>query len=146
MSQNNQYNTIKEALRDLREGKVILVTDDPDRENEGDLVCAAEFATQENINFMATYAKGLICTPMSAEIAARLNFPPMVAENTDNHSTAFTVAVDHVDTTTGISAADVWMKMRSRKISEDRDMYFHSLPEKAESWCGTDTQRQRLIW
>ena len=74
MSQNNQYNTIEEALRDLREGKVILVTDDPDRENEGDLVCAAEFATQENINFMATYAKGLICTPMSAEIAARLTF------------------------------------------------------------------------
>ena len=106
MSQNNQYNTIEEALRDLREGKIILVTDDPDRENEGDLVCAAEFATQENINFMATYAKGLICTPMSAEIAARLNFPPMVAENTDNHSTAFTVAVDHVDTTTGISAAE----------------------------------------
>lgn len=106
MSQNNQYNTIEEALRDLREGKIILVTDDPDRENEGDLVCAAEFATQENINFMATYAKGLICTPMSAEVAARLNFPPMVAENTDNHSTAFTVAVDHVDTTTGISAAE----------------------------------------
>ena len=106
MAQNNQYNTIEEALRDLREGKIILVTDDPDRENEGDLVCAAEFATQENINFMATYAKGLICTPMSAEIAARLNLPPMVAENTDNHSTAFTVAVDHVDTTTGISAAE----------------------------------------
>mgnify|MGYP000217686688 FL=1 len=106
MSQNNQYNTIEEALRDLREGKIILVTDDPDRENEGDLVCAAEFATQENINFMATYAQGLICTPMSAEIAARLNLPPMVAENTDNQSTAFTVAVDHVDTTTGISAAE----------------------------------------
>ena len=106
MSQNNQYNTIEEALRDLREGKVILVTDDPDRENEGDLICAAEFATRENINFMATYAKGLICTPMSAEIAARLNFPPMVAENTDNHSTAFTVAVDHADTTTGISAEE----------------------------------------
>ena len=86
MSQNYQYNTIEEALRDLKEGKIILVTDDPDRENEGDLICAAEFATRENINFMATYAKGLICTPMSAEIAARLNFPPMVAENTDNHS------------------------------------------------------------
>ena len=103
MSQNYQYNTIEEALRDLKEGKIVLVTDDPDRENEGDLICAAEFATRENINFMATYAKGLICTPMSAEIAARLNFPPMVAENTDNHSTAFTVAVDHADTTTGIS-------------------------------------------
>ena len=106
MSQNYQYNTIEEALRDLKKGKIILVTDDPDRENEGDLICAAEFATRENINFMATYAKGLICTPMSAEIAARLNFPPMVAENTDNHSTAFTVAVDHADTTTGISAAE----------------------------------------
>ena len=106
MSQNYQYNTIEEALRDLKEGKIVLVTDDPDRENEGDLICAAEFATRENINFMATYAKGLICTPMSAEIAARLNFPPMVAENTDNHSTAFTVAVDHADTTTGISAAE----------------------------------------
>ena len=91
MSQNYQYNTIEEALRDLKKGKIVLVTDDPDRENEGDLICAAEFATRENINFMATYAKGLICTPMSAEIAARLNFPPMVAENTDNHSTAFTV-------------------------------------------------------
>lgn len=74
MSQNYQYNTIEEALRDLKEGKIVLVTDDPDRENEGDLICAAEFATRENINFMATYAKGLICTPMSAEIAARLNF------------------------------------------------------------------------
>ncbi len=74
MSQNYQYNTIEEALGDLREGKIILVTDDPDRENEGDLICAAEFATQENINFMACHAKGLICTPMSAEIAARLNF------------------------------------------------------------------------
>ena len=96
MSQNNQYNTIEEALRDLREGKVILVTDDPDRENEGDLVCAAEFATQENINFMATYAKGLICTPMSAEIAARLNFPPMVAENTDNHNTRRILSIQPV--------------------------------------------------
>ena len=103
---NNQYNTIEEALEDLRAGKIILVTDDEDRENEGDMVCAAEFATQENINFMASYAKGLICTPMSAEIAARLGLPPMVAENTDNHQTAFTVSIDHVDTTTGISAAE----------------------------------------
>ena len=103
---NNQYNTIEEALEDLRAGKIILVTDDEDRENEGDMVCAAEFATRENINFMASYAKGLICTPMSAEIAARLGLPPMVAENTDNHQTAFTVSIDHVDTTTGISAAE----------------------------------------
>lgn len=103
---NEQYNTIEEALEDLRAGKIILVTDDPDRENEGDMVCAAEFATQENINFMATHAKGLICTPMSEEYALRLGLPQMVTDNTDNHSTAFTVAVDHVNTTTGISAAE----------------------------------------
>ena len=73
------YNMIEEALEDLRAGKIILVTDDPDRENEGDMICAAEFATQENINFMASHAKGLICTPMSAELAAKLNFPQMVS-------------------------------------------------------------------
>lgn len=101
-----QYNTIKQALEDLRAGKIILVTDDPERENEGDMICAAEFATQENINFMATHAKGLICTPMSSRIAQKLNLPQMVSENTDNHSTAFTVSIDHVDTTTGISAAE----------------------------------------
>ncbi|MCR5703114.1 MAG: bifunctional 3,4-dihydroxy-2-butanone-4-phosphate synthase/GTP cyclohydrolase II [Eubacterium sp.] len=103
---SEQYNTIEEALEDLRNGKIILVTDDPDRENEGDMICAAEFATQENINFMACYAKGLICTPMSIELAGKLGLPQMVSENTDNHSTAFTVSIDHVDTTTGISAAE----------------------------------------
>ncbi len=101
-----KYNTIEEALEDLRNGKIILVTDDPDRENEGDMICAAEFATQENINFMACHAKGLICTPMSAKLAGKLGLPQMVSENTDNHSTAFTVSIDHVDTTTGISAAE----------------------------------------
>lgn len=101
-----KYNTIPEALKALQEGKIILVTDDPDRENEGDMICAAQFATQENINFMATYAKGLICTPMNETIANQLGLPPMVENNTDNHSTAFTVAIDHVDTTTGISAAE----------------------------------------
>lgn len=104
--ERNHYHTVEEALGDLRAGKMILVTDDPDRENEGDLICAAEFATQENINFMACHAKGLICTPMSGELAARLGLPPMVAENTDNHSTAFTVSIDHMDTDTGISAAE----------------------------------------
>ena len=101
-----QYHTVEQAIGDLRAGKLILVTDDPDRENEGDLICAAEYATQANINFMATHAKGLICTPMSIEQAAKLGFSPMVAENTDNHETAFTVSVDHKDTTTGISAAE----------------------------------------
>ena len=101
-----QYNTIEEALEDLRQGKMILCTDDPDRENEGDLICAAEFATTENVNFMATHGKGLICIPMSYGYVQKLQFPQMVTRNTDNHETAFTVSIDHVDTTTGISAAE----------------------------------------
>ena len=101
-----EYNSIPEALEDLRAGKIILVSDSEDRENEGDMICAAEFATTENINFIATYAKGLICTPMSQAVADRLGFIPMVSENTDNHETAFTVSVDHVSTTTGISAVE----------------------------------------
>ena len=106
MGAKHEYVTIEQALEDLKAGKIILVTDDPDRENEGDMICAAEFATQENINFMAVYGKGLICTPMSAQIAERLGLQPMVAENTDNHETAFTVSIDHADTTTGISAKE----------------------------------------
>ncbi len=101
-----EIGTIEEALRDIKEGKVILVIDDPDRENEGDLICAAEFATTENVNMMATDAKGLICMPMSGEMCEELGLEQMVGVNTDNHSTAFTVSIDHVDTTTGISAAE----------------------------------------
>ncbi|MBE5034811.1 bifunctional 3,4-dihydroxy-2-butanone-4-phosphate synthase/GTP cyclohydrolase II [Gallibacter intestinalis] len=101
-----QFNTIEEALEELRQGKIIMATDDPDRENEGDLICAAEFATTENINFMATHAKGLICMPMSEEYVKKLMIPQMVTNNTDNHETAFTVSIDHVSTTTGISAAE----------------------------------------
>ena len=101
-----QFNTVEEALEDLRNGKLILVTDDEDRENEGDLICAAEFATTENVNFMASHAKGLICMPMSEKIIRKLQIPQMVSNNTDNHETAFTVSIDHVDTTTGISAAE----------------------------------------
>ncbi len=101
-----QYSTIPEALEALRSGKLILCTDDPDRENEGDLICAAQFATTENVNFMAKYGRGLICTPMSEAIAKRLNLPQMVSDNTDNHHTAFTVSIDHVQTTTGISAEE----------------------------------------
>ena len=101
-----QYNTVEEALEELRKGHVILVTDDADRENEGDFICAAEFATTENVNFMATHGKGLICMPMSYGYVQKLQFPQMVTRNTDNHETAFTVSIDHVDTTTGISAAE----------------------------------------
>jgi 3,4-dihydroxy 2-butanone 4-phosphate synthase/GTP cyclohydrolase II len=96
--------TVEEAIAELQMGRCIVVVDDPDRENEGDFICAAEHATPANVNFMASRAKGLICMPMSASIARRLGLDPMVANNTDNHETAFTVSIDHVDTTTGISA------------------------------------------
>ena len=101
-----EFSTIEEALEDLRQGKIILCTDDPDRENEGDFICAAEFATTENVNFMAVHGKGLICMPMSIDICKKLQFPQMVIENTDNHETAFTVSIDHAETTTGISAEE----------------------------------------
>lgn len=101
-----EFNTIEEALEELRNGRIILVTDDPDRENEGDLICAAEFATTANINFMATYGKGLICMPMSENYIRKLKIPQMVQHNTDNHETAFTVSIDHITTSTGISAAE----------------------------------------
>ncbi len=100
------FDSIEDALEELKKGNIILVTDDPERENEGDFICAAEFATTENINFMATYGKGLICMPMSEAYGSRLGLWQMVRQNTDNHETAFTVSIDHVTTTTGISAAE----------------------------------------
>lgn len=108
-----EFSTVEQALEDLRQGKIILCTDDPDRENEGDFICAAEFATTENVNFMAKYGKGLICMPMSGELCHKLMFPQMVTTNTDNHETAFTVSVDHVDTTTGISAEERGLTARA---------------------------------
>ena len=101
-----EFDTIEKAVEDLRNGKVILVTDDPDRENEGDLICAAQFATTENVNLMASAAKGLICMPMSSSNIQRLGLRHMVAHNTDNHETAFTESIDHMNTTTGISAEE----------------------------------------
>src|SRR5574344_615597 len=100
------FDTVENCLEALRRGEIILVTDDADRENEGDCICAAEHATLANVNFMATHAKGLICMPMSAEFCRKLDLPQMVVQNTDNHQTAFTVSIDSVDTTTGISAAE----------------------------------------
>ena len=102
----SEFHTIEEALEDLRNGKIILVTDDEDRENEGDFICAAEYATTENINFMAMHGKGLICMPMSRAYCEKLKLPQMVSDNTDNHGTAFTVSIDHISTTTGISAEE----------------------------------------
>ncbi|MCI9426183.1 MAG: bifunctional 3,4-dihydroxy-2-butanone-4-phosphate synthase/GTP cyclohydrolase II [Eubacterium sp.] len=100
------FSSVKEALEDLRQGKIILVTDDEDRENEGDFICAAEFATTENVNFMAVHGKGLICMPMGKALVEKLMLPQMVSNNTDNHETAFTVSIDAVETTTGISAKE----------------------------------------
>lgn len=100
------YASIEEALAELQQGKLILCTDDPERENEGDFICAAEFATPENVNFMASQAKGLICMPMSAAYIKQLQLPQMVPYNTDNHETAFTVSIDHISTSTGISAVE----------------------------------------
>ena len=100
------FDKVEDCIAALRRGEIVLVTDDADRENEGDCICAAEFATRENVNFMATYARGLICMPMSREWCRKLDLPQMVARNTDNHQTAFTVSIDAVSTTTGISAAE----------------------------------------
>lgn len=97
-------NRVKEAIEALKNNEIILVTDDEDRENEGDMICAGENITGEMINIMATYAKGLICTPIGKDVARNLALRPMVKENTDNHETAFTVSIDHIDTSTGISA------------------------------------------
>ena len=113
-----QFNTIQEALDDLKKGRIIIVTDDEDRENEGDFICASQYATTENLNFMAIHGKGLICMPMSMELSRKLRFPQMVADNTDNHETAFTVSVDHVSTTTGISAVERGITARAC-VSDD---------------------------
>ena len=129
------FATIEEALDALRAGKNILVIDDPDRENEGDIICAAQFATTENVNFMATYAKGLICMPMSGEYCDKLGLPPMVEQNTDNHETAFTVAIDHVNTTTGISAEERGYTARATVLANAKPSDFrrpgHMFPLRA---------------
>ena len=112
-----KFNTMEEVLEDLRQGKIVVMMDDEDRENEGDVICAAEFATLENVNFMASCARGLICMPMSEEYTNKLNLPQMCAENTDNHCTAFTVSIDYKDTTTGISAYE--RGITARMVADD---------------------------
>ena len=111
------YSLVEEAISDLKQGKIILVTDDEDRENEGDFICAAEFATTENVNFMAVHGRGLICMPMGKALVEKLMLPQMVSENTDNHETAFTVSIDAAETTTGISAEE--RGITARKCADD---------------------------
>ena len=103
-----KFATVEEAIDEIRNGNMIIVVDDEDRENEGDIIVAAEKCTADHVNFMATYAKGLICTPVEGYILDRLKIGQMVTNNTDNHETAFTVSVDAVSTTTGISAYERW--------------------------------------
>ena len=112
-----ELNSIEEVVEDLKKGKCVVIMDDENRENEGDVICAAEFATTENVNFMASYAKGLICMPMAPEYIDKLHLPQMCITNTDNHCTAFSVSVDHVSTTTGISAYE--RGITARKFVED---------------------------
>jgi 3,4-dihydroxy 2-butanone 4-phosphate synthase/GTP cyclohydrolase II len=102
----NKFNTIEEAIEDIKAGKMIVVVDDEDRENEGDLLMAAEKVTAEAINFMTKYGRGLICMPIIRERLEELNIIKMVERNTDIHETAFTVSIDATETTTGISAYD----------------------------------------
>ena len=130
-----EFNTVEEALDALRAGQNILVIDDPDRENEGDIICAAEFSTTENVNFMATYAKGLICMPMSGEYCDKLGLPQMVEQNTDNHETAFTVSIDHMSTSTGISAEERGVTARATVLADAKPTDFrrpgHMFPLRA---------------
>ena len=144
----NKYNTIEEALEALKAGKCILVIDDPDRENEGDLICAAQFATTENVNLMASIAKGLICMPMSKELCERLDLPQMVMHNSDNHQTAFTVSVDHISTTTGISAVERGITARAiaDPNSKPIDICSRCRHERVGCWCAQDIQRQQWIF
>ena len=132
-----QFNTVEEAAEALRRGELIIVTDDESRENEGDFICAAEFATTENVNIMASIGKGLICMPMAAEIADSLDLPPMVAKNTDNHETAFTVSIDHKDTSTGISAIERGITARAvvseTSVPDDFRRPGHMFPLRAKA-------------
>ena len=130
-----ELNSIEEVVEDLKKGKCVVIMDDENRENEGDVICAAEFATTENVNFMASYAKGLICMPMSGEYCDKLGLPPMVEQNTDNHETAFTVAIDHVNTTTGISAEERGYTARATVLANAKPSDFrrpgHMFPLRA---------------
>lgn len=135
MQEEFTFNTVDEALEALRAGQCILVIDDPDRENEGDLICAAEFASTENVNMMASLAKGLICMPMSRELCERLDLPQMVMHSSDNHQTAFTVSVDHISTTTGISAVERGITARAIADPDSKPIDFrrpgHMFPLQA---------------
>jgi len=130
-------NTIEEAIEDIKKGKMLIVVDDEDRENEGDLLMAAEKADKEDINFMIKEGRGLVCTPLSEKRIDELELSPMVKENTETHKTAFTVSVDHKDTTTGISAGERALTIKKlvdeNAKKEDFKKPGHVFPLKAKS-------------
>ncbi|QDP39581.1 bifunctional 3,4-dihydroxy-2-butanone-4-phosphate synthase/GTP cyclohydrolase II [Radiobacillus deserti] len=132
------FQTIERALQELKEGKVIIVVDDEARENEGDFVVLAEHATPAVVNFMATEGKGLICTPLDSATAKKLQFHPMVSQNTDTHQTAFTVSVDYKATHTGISAFEraqtIEKMLDSEATPEDFKRPGHVFPLVAKEW------------
>lgn len=147
-----KYNTIDEAIAAIKAGQMVLVTDDEDRENEGDLIMAAELCTPEAINFMAKEARGLICMPADSEVMDKLQFGAMVTHNTDNHETAFSVSIDHVDTTTGISAYERAYTMKnalspvhSRATSAARATFSRCAHARAVYWCAPVTPKPLLI-
>jgi 3,4-dihydroxy 2-butanone 4-phosphate synthase/GTP cyclohydrolase II len=131
-----KFNTVEEAIEDIKDGKIIVVVDDEDRENEGDLLMAAEKATPEAINFMAKHGRGLICLPMTRERLKELNIHQMVEKNTDTHETAFTVSIDAVETTTGISAferaATIQKVLDASAVSKDFKRPGHVFPLEAK--------------
>ncbi|MDK2586778.1 bifunctional 3,4-dihydroxy-2-butanone-4-phosphate synthase/GTP cyclohydrolase II [Romboutsia sedimentorum] len=131
-----EFNTIEEAIGDIREGKMIIVVDDPDRENEGDLLIAAEKVTPQAINFMTKYGRGLICMPLKEETLTKLSLEQMVQNNTDNHETAFTVSIDYIDTTTGISAHERSLTIQKALSDDAKPGHFrrpgHIFPLKAK--------------
>lgn len=118
------FNKVEEAIEDIKNGKMVIVVDDESRENEGDLLMAAEKVTPEAINFMATHGKGLICIPIKENLANKLNIKPMVNQNTDNHGTAFTVSIDHIETSTGISAYERTLTIEKLLHDESKDIDF----------------------
>ncbi|TDL34843.1 bifunctional 3,4-dihydroxy-2-butanone-4-phosphate synthase/GTP cyclohydrolase II [Jeotgalibacillus sp. S-D1] len=119
------FNRIEEAIEDLKAGKAVIVVDDEDRENEGDFIALSEAVTPETINFMITEGRGLVCVPITEERADQLQLKPMTDTNTDSHGTAFTVSVDHVQTTTGISAPERALTVRELINPEARAADFN---------------------
>lgn len=126
------FNTIEEAINDLKEGKLIIVCDNEDRENEGDFIALADKTTSETINFMITHGKGLVCTPITKELAIKLDLNVMVRENTETHGTAFTVSIDHKSVTTGISASEraetIKALLKPQSVGQDFNRPGHVFP------------------